>query len=150
MRDSDKITRKMLSIIRESKNLILEEENKDENYVLRKNDAQFGDVRTSQEETFIKTVGQQVVFGENALMYIPSERNLKFFGEIPSLNLSFEFNLNAKDGNEGCKISVGSTTLSNDNYKTIGKIKDAYTNWKNSLIEDGDLMEKLYQAVTKD
>jgi hypothetical protein len=36
--------------------------------------------------------------------------------------------------------------LSETNARTIGKIRDAYMNWRDSITQDGDLMEKLKQA----
>lgn len=133
----------MLSLIRESKAIINESNNS--NFVLSKNDAQFGDVRTSQEETFIKTVGENVEFDENSLMYYPSDKNLKFYGKIPSLNMSFEFSYNETDG---CYIAVNSIQLTEANYKIIGKIRSAFINWKKTLLESGDLMDRLHKIST--
>lgn len=143
MTNNDKITRKMLSLIRESKAIINENDNS--NFVLTKNDAQFGDVRTSQEETFIKTVGENVKFTEDSLIYYPKDNNLKFYGEIPSLGMSFEFNYNETDG---CYISVNSIQLTEANYQIIGKIRNAFVNWKKTLLESGDLMDRLYKIST--
>jgi hypothetical protein len=40
--------------------------------------------------------------------------------------------------------------LTDTNNRTLGKVRDAFVNWKNTLIQDGDLMAKLHQAVTKE
>ncbi|MBR6516966.1 MAG: hypothetical protein IKT40_09050 [Bacilli bacterium] len=153
MKKDELVTRKMLSIIRESntnankedKVLIKEEYNKDtDTYVITKNDVQFGDVRTAQEETFIKTVGEDVVFDDNALIYYPKENNITLAGKIDTLNLSFEFKY--KDsGGDGCYISANSLQLTDTNNKTLGKIRSAFVNWKNSLLADGDLLARLHK-----
>jgi Mg2+ and Co2+ transporter CorA len=37
--------------------------------------------------------------------------------------------------------------LSETNARTIGKVRDAYMNWRNSITSDSDLMEKLKKAA---
>ena len=139
----DKITRKMLNLIRETKQVIKENDNS--TIVLSKDDSQFGDVRTAQEETFVKTVGENVEFEDNSLMYYPNEKNLKFYGKIPSLNIEFEFSYNETDG---CYVTANSIQLTENSYKLIGKIRSAYVNWKKTLLENADLMSRLHKMST--
>jgi hypothetical protein len=37
--------------------------------------------------------------------------------------------------------------LTETNARTLGKIRDAFSNWKDSITQDGDLMEKLKKAA---
>lgn len=39
--------------------------------------------------------------------------------------------------------------MTDANSRTLGKIHDAYLNWKQSLIQDADLMDKLKKVVDK-
>jgi hypothetical protein len=148
MRTDEKITRKMLSLIRESKYIIKEDDSnvKTDSFVISKNDSQFGDIKTSQEETFIKTVGEGVDFDDNSLIYYPIDKDLVLTGKIKSLNLDFEFHYVDRAG-DGCYITVNSLQLTETNNKTLGKIRNAYVNWKNSLIEDSDLLDRLHKKV---
>jgi hypothetical protein len=40
--------------------------------------------------------------------------------------------------------------LTESNTKTLGKIRNAFLNWKDSITQDGDLMAKLKKAATKE
>lgn len=141
------VTKKILSLIRESKNMVKEDVNNiSDSYVIKKNDSQFGDIKTSQEETFIKTVGEGVEFGENSLIYYPTNKDLVLMGKIESLNLDFEFHYVDRAG-DGCYITAKSLQLTDTNNKTLGKIRNAYINWKNSLIEDSDLLDRLHKKI---
>ena len=102
----------------------------------------FGDVRTSQEDSLIKTVGEQVVLDDDALLYYPDANDLVLNGQIPSLNLSFQFRYNDPSGS-GVYIYANGLQLTDENSRTIGKIRDAFVNWKQVLVQDGDLMDKL-------
>lgn len=102
----------------------------------------FGDVRTSQEDSLIKTVGEQVVLDDDALLYYPDANDLALNGQIPSLNLSFQFRYNDPSGS-GVYIYANGLQLTDENSRTIGKIRDAFVNWKQVLVQDGDLMDKL-------
>lgn len=142
----------MLSLIRESKNIIKEDETKNGSYTIYRNDSQFGDVRVAQEETFIKTVGENVEFDEKALVYYPKKENgqddLVLTGKINSLGVAFEFRYNDPSG-DGCYIWANSLQLTDTNNNTLGKIRDAFVNWKKTLLEDGDLLDRLKKVSTK-
>lgn len=154
MLNSEKITRKMLSVIRENnekntnKTLITENESV-KSFPITKNTPQFGDVRTSQEEALIKTIGESIELDENALVYYANNKDLVLTGKINSLSLTFQFRFNDPSG-DGCYIWANSLQLTDTNNRTLGKIRDAFVNWKNALIQNGDLMSKLYQAVTQE
>lgn len=154
MLNSEKITRKMLSVIRENnekntnKTLITENESV-KSFPITKNTPQFGDVRTSQEEALIKTIGESIELDENALVYYANNKDLVLTGKINSLSLSFQFRFNDPSG-DGCYIWANSLQLTDTNNRTLGKIRDAFVNWKNALVQNGDLMSKLHQAVTQE
>ena len=156
MTNNEKITRKMLSIIRESndkfthKSLITEEEDKNANsFPITKNTPQFGDVRESQEQALIKTIGESIELDENALVYYANNKDLVLTGKINSLSLTFQFRFNDPSG-DGCYIWANSLQLTDTNNRTLGKIRDAFVNWKTALIQDGDLMAKLHQTITQE
>lgn len=156
IKNMDNITRKMLTVIRESntnktnKSLIIEDSKKEVNsFAITKNTPQFGDVRESQEQALIKTIGESIELDENALVYYGKTKDLVLTGKINSLSLTFQFRFNDPSG-DGCYIWANSLQLTDTNNRTLGKIRDAFVNWKNALIQDGDLMAKLHQAVSQE
>ncbi len=145
----------MLSVIRESnycdKTLISEEVSTTNSSVsgksgfpITKQNTQFADVRDSQIQSIIKTLGENVEFDENALMFYPENKDMVLTGKINALNIAFQFRYNDPSG-DGCYLWANALQLTDTNNRTIGKIRDAFINWKNSLIQDGDLIEKLSQ-----
>lgn len=159
--DMNSITRKMLNIIREnnnaevnaSKKLLKEETNKitphdSEGFKITKTTPMFGDVRVSQEESLIKTIGESIELDENSLVYYKEDKDLVLTGKLNSLKVVFQFRSN-DDSGEGCYIWANMLRLTEANTKTIGMIRNAFSNWKNSLTENGDFMEKLHQASEK-
>ena len=95
----DRITRRMLEVIREgfktnNDNLITEEAQSDnsqqtkEGFPITRKNPQFSDVREAQEQSIIKTLGENVEFEENALMFYPMNKDLVLTGKINSLNLA--------------------------------------------------------------
>jgi hypothetical protein len=98
-----------------------------------------------------KTLNVDVKFDDDALIYYGESENLVFQGTIPSLSLYFQFKYIDPSG-DGCYIFTKDNylQLTDTNYRTIGKIRDAFINWKNALVQDGDLMMKLKQSVTKE
>ena len=115
-----------------------------------KNDTpQFGDVRTSQEEAIRKTINDNVQFESNALRYYPDANDMTLDGKIPSLNLSFQFRYSDPSGADGLYVWCEAMQLSETNARTIGKIRDAYMNWRDGITQDGDLMNKLKTAFDK-
>lgn len=135
------------------KNSLTEEEqvtneNKNDNcFVVRKTDVQFGNTRRTQEDTIKKTIGD-VIFKDDALKYYSKDENLIIEGEINGLDLSFQFKYKDKSG-DGCYIWADGFQLSESNAKTVGKIRDCFVIWKQSIVDDGDLMKKLYKEAIK-
>lgn len=106
---------------------------------------QFGDVCTTQEQNIVKTIGDQVKFEENALIYYPDADDLVLNGSLPSLNSTFQFRYNDSSG-EGVYLFSDGLQLTEANTRTIGKLRDSFINWKQALTMDGDLMDKLKKA----
>ena len=152
-------TRDMLHIIREmndrdakesKKNIIKEGVEQDEKGIpIKKNTPQFGDIRASQEDSLVKTIGEGVELAEDALMFYPQSKNMVLSGKIISLNTAFQFNFNDTSG-DGCYIWTNALQLTDTNTRTIGKLRDAFVNWKTSLLQNSDLLDKLQmQAQNK-
>jgi len=119
-----------------------------ESFPITKKTPQFGDVRTSQEEALLKTIGEQVKLDEDSLMYYPDADDLVLNGEIPSMNTTFQFRLN-DPSSEGIYIWSDALQLTDSNNRLLGKIRDAFLNWKQTLVQDGDLMDKLKKVVER-
>lgn len=171
---SDQITRKMLAEIRkastnkielptpemvvEQDNLynrftVLMEEatqrnNNEKALVITNKDVQFGSVRTSQEDAIRKTVGD-VTLKPDALKYFPSIQDLVINGEVSGLGITFQFRYKDPSG-DGCYIWAQGLQMTDANLRTIEKIRDAFLNWKQSLVEDGDLLQKLDKQAKRD
>ena len=120
----------------------------DNGFPITKKTPQFGDVRVSQEEALLKTIGEQIKLSEDALIYYPDADDLVLNGEIPSMNTSFQFRLN-DPSSEGIYIWSEALQLTDSNNRLLGKIRDAYLNWKQTLVQDGDLMDKLKKVVER-
>ena len=135
------------------KKAFLKEEDKkastSDGYVISKNTPQFGDIRISQEEALIKTIGENIELEENALVYNTNDKTLTFSGKITSMNVIFQFKYNDPSG-EGCYIWVNGLQLTETNQRTLGKIRDGFLNWKSSLIQNSDLLQKIDKAATED
>ena len=136
------------------KKILTEEDNSDDeshdNYFeIRPNTPQFGDVRTSQEEVLKKTIGENIVLDEGALKYYPDSDDMTLEGKIRTLNMEFQFRYNDPSG-DGCYIWCEAMQLTETNTKTLGKIRNAFSNWKDSITQDGDLMMKLKKAANKE
>lgn len=152
-------TRDMLHIIREmnerdakenKKNIIKEGvEQAEKGIPIKKNTPQFGDIRASQEDSLVKTIGEGVELTEDALMFYPQSKNMVLSGKIISLNTAFQFNFNDTSG-DGCYIWTNALQLTDTNTRTIGKLRDAFVNWKTTLLQNSDLLDKLQmQAQNK-
>ena len=120
----------------------LNDDKHDKSFPITKKTPQFGDVRVSQEESILKTIGEQVKFNDDSLLYYPDADDLVLNGEIPSMNTSFQFRFN-DPSSEGIYIWSEGLQLTDSNSRTLGKIRDAFLNWKQGLVQDGDLMDKL-------
>ena len=131
-------------ILTEAEEEKLDDDHKD-SFEITKDTPQFGDVRTSQEDAIRKAVNNNVKFEEKALKYYPDADDITLDGSIPSLNLDFQFRYNDPSG-DGCYVWTDAMQLTETNARTLGKIRDAFSNWKDSITQDGDLMEKLKKA----
>lgn len=138
----ERYTRNILNTIRKSALLKEEDEKKQKEFPITKKTPHFGDVRTSQEEELLKTIGETIEYGEKALIYYPDNKSLVLNGKITSLNLAFQFKYPDSSG-DGCYLWANALQLTEANNRTVGKIRDAYVNWKQNLIQNGDLMERL-------
>ena len=125
------------------------DESHGKSFPITKKTPQFGDVRVSQEESILKTIGEQVKFKEDALLYYPDADDLVLNGEMPSLNTSFQFRFN-DPSSEGIYIWSEGLQLTDANSRTLGKVRDAFLNWKQTLVQDGDLMDKLKKVAERD
>jgi hypothetical protein len=149
----------MEEAVKNNKKKVLTEENDSddesqdeshENYFeIRPNTPQFGDVRTSQEEVLKKTVGENITLDEGALKYYPDSDDMTLEGKIRTLNMEFQFRYNDPSG-DGCYVWCEAMQLTETNTKTLGKIRNAFSNWKDSITQDGDLMMKLKKAANKE
>ena len=142
----------MQEAIDENKKKILTEEEVDDDhkdsFEITKNTPQFGDVRTSQEDAIRKTINGNVQFSENALKYYPKADDMTLDGKIPSLNLKFQFRYNDPSG-DGCYVWTEAMQLTDTNARTLGKIRDSFSNWKDGINNEADLMAKLKKAAEK-
>ena len=140
----------MEEAVEDSKKKILTEEEVDDDhkdsFEINKGTPQFGDVRVSQEEAIRKAINNNVQFSDGALKYYPEADDMTLDGKIPSLNLDFQFRYNDPSG-DGCYVWTDAMQLTDTNARTLGKIRDAFSNWKDSITQDGDLMEKLKKAA---
>lgn len=139
----------MQEAVNDKKKVLTEAEISDdhkEKFEIKKDTPQFGDVRTSQEETIKKTIGENITFESEALLYYPDADDMTLNGKINTLNLTFQFRYNDPSG-DGCYVWTEAMQLTETNARTLGKIRDAFSNWKDSITQDGDLMEKLKKAA---
>ena len=129
-----------------------EEESSDEShdnyFEIRPNTPQFGDVRTSQEDVLKKTIGENIML-DGALKYYPDSDDMTLEGKIRTLNMEFQFRYNDPSG-DGVYVWTEAMQLTETNTKTLGKIRNAFLNWKDSITQDGDLMMKLKKAANKE
>ena len=126
-----------------------ENENMSKEFVITKKTPQFGDVFTSQEDALKKTIGESIELGEKALVYYPNEKDLVLSGKIKSMNIAFQFRY-ADPSGDGIYVWANGLQLTESNSRTIGKIRDAFINWKQNLIQNGDLIEKLHKVSSKE
>lgn len=159
-------TRKMLSLIREgrsnsstAKKLLTEGDEKTDSksgaYKILASNPQFGDLRTSQEEELKKTVGEQIEMNDDSLLFFPKKNdsnepnNLVLSAKVVSLNLTMEFKYVDSMG-DGIYIYANGLQLTQENLRTIGKIRQAFENWKNGITSNGDTLAKLENYVKKE
>jgi hypothetical protein len=132
------------------KKILTEEEQTDDDhsksFEISKDTPQFGDLRTSQEEAIRKALNTNVQFEDNALKYYPKADDMTLDGKIPTLNLKFQFRYNDPSG-DGVYVWASALQLSETNARTIGKIRDAFANWRDGITNEADLMAKLKKAA---
>lgn len=135
----------------ENKKLLKEEAVTDSSngFVITKSTPQFGDIRSSQEETLLKTIGENIEFGDNALVFYKENKDLVLSARIRSLNLAFQFRYNDPSA-EGIYIWANGLQLTETNARVIGKVRDAFVNWRQALIQNGDLLDKLAKVADRD
>lgn len=132
--------------------VITEEDDGDGNVSMRitNNTKEFGDIRASQEDTIKKTVGQNVEFGDDdGLVFYPEKDDLIMNGEIKSIGLSFQFRY-AEPSGDGLFIWTDGLQLTEANNRVIGKLRDAFLNWKDGITQDDNLIKKLKQAYERE
>lgn len=120
----------------------------EESVTIDKNTPQFGDIRVSQEDLLRKTIGENITLESDALKYYPQTDDVRLSGKINSLNLSFQFRYQDSKS-DGCFVWCDGLMLNDDNVRVLGKINDAYVNWRNSITEDATLLPKLKQAAER-
>lgn len=121
--------------------------NNEKAFVIKNNDVQFGSVKSAQEDAIRKTVGD-VSFKDDSLKYFPGIKDLVINGEITGIGVTFQFRYKDPSG-DGCYVWADGLQLSDANTKTVEKIRDAFQNWKQSLVDDGDLMNKLDREANR-
>lgn len=142
----------MEEVVNDKKKVLTEEEKIDDlhknSFEIDKDTPQFGDVRTSQEEAIRKAINDNVQFDKGALKYYADANDMTLDGKIPSLNITFQFRYSDPSGN-GAYVWCDGTQMTDTNARLIGKIRDAFSNWRDSITQDADLMEKLKKAASK-
>jgi hypothetical protein len=118
-----------------------------EAFPISKTTPQFGDVRVSIEDALKKTVGEQVKLEDDALKFYPDTEDLVLNGVIPTLNLTFQFRYQDPSG-EGIYVWTDALQFSESNSRTLGKLRNAFLNYKNSIVNDGDLIQKLKKVTS--
>jgi hypothetical protein len=126
-----------------------EDEGHSKYFVVKKDTPQFGDIRTSQEETIKKTINDNIKLENDALRYYPDSDDMTLDGKIPSLNMRFQFRYNDPSG-DGVYVWSDALQLTDANLRVVGKIRNSFMNWRDSITQDAGLMEKLNQAAKED
>ena len=117
-------------------------------FPITKTTPQFGDVRVSIEEKQKKTVGEQIKLEDDALKFYPDTDDMVLNGVIPTLNLTFQFRYQDPSG-EGIYIWTDALQFSESNSRTLGKLRNAFLNYKTSIVNDGDLIQKLKKVASE-
>lgn len=133
--------------INESEEKSMDDDNKKE-FIITKTTPQFGDVYTSQIEAIKKCIGEGISFGEKALVYYPDNNDLTINGKIQAVNVVFQFRY-ADPSGDGLYVWANGTQLTDANLRIFGKIRDAFNNWKTTLVQSDDLLEKLKKVSEK-
>lgn len=135
----------------DSKKKVITEEETDDTHKktlkINKDTPMFGDIRDSQEETIRKTVGEDVRI--ESMIYYPDAEDITINGKITSMNIKFQYRLNDPSA-QGVYLWADAFQLTEENVRTIGKIRDAFMNFKDSLNQDATLMDKLKKYSERD
>lgn len=142
-------TRNMLNTIRH----MINEENQpgetSKGAIAITDDPKFGQsVLTSQKDEFKASVDGGAEFSagdennpeESPLIYFPDNGNLIFSGRIR--NIKWQFVLKDESG-EGCYIWCDKLQLTEENSKTLFKLRGFYKNWCDSWRREGASLDKL-------
>lgn len=153
LNESDNMLRRFNILMEEAevdlkKKSVKDNEPDEKAFIVKTSDVQFGSVRSSQEDAIRKTVGD-VKLKDDAMKYYPEIQDLVINGEVTGLGITFQFRYKDPSG-EGCYIWCEGVQLTDSNSRTIEKIRDAFLNWKQSLVEDGDLLDKLHKEANKE
>lgn len=132
----------------EKKSLNESIDNEGEEFVINKSTPQFGDVYESQTSALLKTIGEGIDFGEKALVFYPQKKDLTLSGKITSINIAFQLRYSDPSG-EGIYIWMNGCQLTEPNLRTVSKIRDAFLNWKQSLVQNSDLIDKLSKVCSR-
>lgn len=122
-------------------------ENTNHDFVISANDPQFSNLRSSQEESLRKTVGD-VELKDDAFVYHADIDDITLDGTIKGLNIKFQFRLN-DPSSVGCYITAADLQLTESNLSTVQKIRSAFLNWKDSLTSDGNTLKDLEKAAQR-
>ena len=153
LNESDNMLRRFNILMEEAevdlkKKSVKDNEPDEKAFIVKASDVQFGSVRSSQEDAIRKTIGD-VKLKDDAMKYYPEIQDLVINGEVTGLGITFQFRYKDPSG-EGCYIWCEGVQLTDNNSRTIEKIRDAFLNWKQSLVEDGDLLDKLHKEANKE
>ena len=153
LNESDNMLRRFNILMEEAevdlkKKSVKDNEPDEKAFIVKTSDVQFGSVRSSQEDAIRKTVGD-VKLKDDAMKYYPEIQDLVINGEVTGLGITFQFRYKDPSG-EGFYIWCNVVQLTDNNSRTIEKIRDAFLNWKQSLVEDGDLLDKLHKEANKE
>ena len=156
-------TRELLNKIRtlqesnnNSKDIITEENTKENNSIAITDDPKFGqNVLTTQIQQFRSSVESGAQFSkvnpnnvsECPLIYIPNTGNLVFSGTIPCLNnLKWQFVLKTSTGN-GCFLWSDGLILNKDNLQILNKLYGFYLNWREQWNSESADLERMVQNM---
>lgn len=135
-------TARMLQVIREFNDSKTSKDNTKESIAIT-NEPRFGNnVLKMQEDSLQNAVSSGVKFpGDSPLVYFPEDGNLVFSGEIPSMNLKFQY---SKNSSEGCPfVWLQGSPLNPENLKILNKLYGYYMNWKEQWEKESGTLENL-------
>lgn len=120
---------------------------KDDDFIISANDPQFSSLRTSQEDALRKTIGD-VELKDDALIYHPDIDDITLDFIVRGINCKVQFRYNDPSAC-GVYLSCADLQLSDENATTIGKIRSAFLNWKDTLTSDGSTLKDIEKAAER-